>query len=213
MKTFFSVFSILAILLSFNTAAAQEEQPSQLTEADWQAIIPHLEAEEWEQAEKLAADYLKRFKGEKELWDEAGIVRYMYMATVAAQLGDKEISKEDAIKKLKGFEGKNVVTPLIMYKKDGMFNYFKIEDEAEEGKSKRWVHCMANENATVIHIFDYFEMADPALIDDEVLVRLEGKLLRVSAKIKEIRAEGNAMPRLAVEYTDGDIYDLIEPEE
>ena len=135
------------------------------------------------------------------------------MATVAAQLGDKEISKEDAMKKLKGFEGKNIVTPMIMYKKDGMFNYFSIEDEAQEGKPKRWSHCLANENATVIHIFDYFEMADPALLDDEVLARLEGKLLRVSGNIKEIRAEGSAMPRLEVEYSGGDIYDLVDPEE
>lgn len=219
MKSFLLAATLLASLLFSFPVMAQDEQADVLTQADWEALIPHLEAEEWDEAEKLTEGFLKRFDGGMEMSDEAGIVRYMYLASIAAQVGDKEVSKEDALKKLKGFEGKNVITPFIMYKKDGMFNYFQmveegeIDEEGNEGeKKKQWLHCLSNSSATVIQMFDRFEMADPALLEEEVLERLEGKALRVTAKIKEIKADGYTMPRLQVQYTDADIWDLMEEE-
>ncbi len=202
MKPFLKCLLLFAALLSTTVSTAQNPDPL-ISQADWQRIIPYLQKEDWKGAEKISFEFLSRFKGDSQMDDEAGIVRYMYLKSVGGLLGDKDIDKDEAIKKLKGFEGKNIVTPFNKFKNDGMFNYLKL---AEEGKT--WWKCSANNDATVIHAFETFEVAHQEMIDD--YEQFEGKNLRISAIIKEITAAGSAMPRLNIVFTDTDIWDMEE---
>lgn len=133
--------------------------------------------------------------------EDAGIIRYMYLKSVGGLLGEKEISKEEALKKLKGFEGKNIITPMNMFKNDAMFNYLKLNDDGNA-----WWKCSANNAATIIHMFETFEVSDKDMIDN--YQQFEGMNIRVFAIIKSIEAAGSAMPRLDVTYSETDIYDM-----
>ena len=199
MKSLLKPLLLLTIFMFTTTLFAQDDK-NLVTEADWNKIIPFLSGEQWKDAEKMARTYLNRFKGKDEMSDEAGIVRYMYLKSVGALLGDKVIDKEAALKKLKGFEGKNVITPFITFKNEGMFNYLKLSDEGDN-----WFQCSANNEATTIHMFETFEMSDKNLVTNPALS--EGKQFRLSAIIKSIEANGFTMPRLDVTYSATEIWE------
>jgi hypothetical protein len=199
MKALLRPILLFTVLLATSFGYAQEK--NKITEADWNKIIPHLVNEEWADAEKISLQYLNRFKGDDVMSDEAGIVRYMYLKCVSALLGDKAIDKEQAMKKLKGFEGKNVITPFNSFKVKGMFNYLKM---AEDGKA--WWKCSANNEATVIHAFETYQMSDKTTIEKPE--QYEGKEIRLSAIIKEITAGGTVMPRLNILFTATEIWDI-----
>ncbi|MES2487822.1 MAG: hypothetical protein V4581_17980 [Bacteroidota bacterium] len=199
MKTFLRPVVLFTALLFAPFCHAQKENI--LTEEDWNSIIPYLIEEDWVNAEKISGALLKRFKGEDEMLDEAGIIRYMYINSIGGLVGNKDIEKDEALKRLKGFEGKVIVTPFNAYKKGGMFNYLTI---SEDGKN--WSKCVANESATVIHIFETFEMDDKLLIDNAA--KYEGKNMRMIALIKEIKTGGFAMPRLEITYKSSEIWDM-----
>ena len=203
MKTFLRPVVLFTALLLAPFCHAQEGDI--LTEEDWNSLIPYLVEEDWINAEKVSGELLKRFKGEEEMLDEAGIIRYMYINSIGGLVGNKDIDKEEALKKLKGFEGKVIVTPFNMYKKGGLFNYLTL---SEDGKT--WSKCVANDSATVIHIFETFEMDDKLLIDNAA--KYEGKTMRLIALIKEIKTGGYAMPRLEITYTSTEIWDMEDQE-
>jgi len=201
MKAFLRPVILFTALLATTLCHGQQEDI--LTAEDWNSVIPYLVDEDWINAEKVSGELLKRFKGDDEMLDEAGIVRYMYINAAGGLVGSKEIEKEDALEKLKGLEGKVIVTPFNMYKKGGMFNYLTL---SEDGKN--WSKCVANDAATEIHIFEIFEMDDKLLIDNAT--QYEGKTMRMIALIKEIKTGGYAMPRLEITYKSTEIWDMQE---
>lgn len=206
MKTLLLPVIFFTALFSTPVCTAQDEEDiSLLTEDDWNTIIPYLIEEDFVNAEKVSLEFLSRFRGESEMSDEAGIIRYMYLHTIGGLVGNKEITKEEAEKKLKGFEGKVIITPFNKYKKDGMFNYLTL---SEDGKA--WRKCATNEGATVIFMFETFEMEDKLLLDNAD--KYEGKNLRMVALIKSIGTGGFAMPRLEVTYSSTEIWDIEEEE-
>lgn len=191
--------------MMFITNVFCQDNTPVLAEADWQKIIPHLQNEQWGEVEKISGDYLKKFKKSNEDTDEAAIVRYMYLCSVAGQLGDKQIDKDEALKKVKGLKGKTIVTPVCTFKKKGLFNFFSYSEE-----QKKWNKCFANKTNTAIYLFEYYDMKDKDLLKEENMNQIEGKNLRLSGTIKDITAEGYAMPRLKVDFADADIWDMIE---
>lgn len=197
------VFSYIMLFMVCFTNAFGQETPGVLTEAEWEKLFPHLEKEEWGEADKLTFEYLKKFSKDNENSDEAGIIRYMYLCSVGGQLGNKEISKEEALEKVSGLKGKNFVTPACTFKREGMFNFFSYSEE-----EKKWNKCFANNDNTVIYLFEYYDMDNANASNKDFMERIEGKWLRLSGKIKDIKAEGYTMPRLRVEYSDVDIWDM-----
>lgn len=202
MKPFLNCLLLFAAMLS-NTISSAQETASLITEDDYNRIIPFLIKEDWKETEKISREFLNRFKGADEMSDDAGIIRYMYLTSVSGLLGNKEIDKDQALKKLKGFEGKNIITPYNQFKKGGMFNYLSLDEEG-----KNWLKCSANDKATVIYAFETFEMADQDMVTN--YQQFEGKNIRVSAIIKSIGASGYTMPRLDIRFINTDIWDMEE---
>mgnify|MGYP000855908383 CR=1 FL=1 len=200
------LFSGIAFFITFffsSTAFCQEN--NLLTKEDWNTILPAINNSKWEEAEKITFEILNRFKSENEMSDEAGIIRYMYIRCIAAQIGEKIYEKEEGLKKLNGFEGKNIITPPIMFKAKGMFNYFSLPSE---GDAQVWRQCCTNKNATVLYSFEAYEPKDISLIKDSN--KYEGKYLRLSAVIKEINVGGSAMPRLDIVFKDMVIVEILK---
>lgn len=192
---FLKAIVLITILLSASSVSSQET--NLLTKADWNILLPAINTGKWDDAEKISLEILNRFKGKNEMSGEAGIIRYMYIRCIAAQIGEKVYEKEEGLKKLKGFEGKNIVTPPIMFKANGIFNYLSLP---KEGEVTVWRHCCTNNDATVIYTLEAYEPKDLNLIKESG--KYEGKYLRLGAIIKEINAGGSEMPRLEIIYNE-----------
>lgn len=205
MKTLLLPVIFFTALFSTSVCIAQDDDVSLISDAEWDKLIPYLVEEDFVNAEKVSGSFLNRFKGEDEMSDEAGIIRYMYLYSVGGLVGEKEITKEEAEKKLKGFEGKVIITPFNMYKKGGMFNYLNL---SEDGKA--WSKCIANDGATVIYAFETFEMEDKLLLENAS--NYEGKTMRLTALIKSIGTGGFTMPRLEITYSSTEIWEMQDEE-
>lgn len=195
---------IIAFLLCTANSFAQDYIPI-ISESEWQKIIAELQKENWADTEKLSAIYLKKIPKNKETADEAAVLRYMYLSSVAGQLGEKTISKEEAVKRTKSIVGKTFITPQITFRQKGMFNFFRFSEE-----ENKWSKCFANTDNTFIYMFEYYDMANKDLIAGDFLKEADGKNFRLTGKIESIAAEGSAMPRLKVNFSEVDILDVIE---
>lgn len=197
------VFSCIMLFMMCFTNVFGQSTETVLTDAEWGKLFPHLEKEEWAEVEKLTFDYLNKFKAENEDSDEAAIVRYMYLSSVGGRLGDRDIDKEEAIKKVEGLKGKHIITPGRSFRKDGMFNFFRYNEE-----SKRWSKCFSNLDRTTIYAFEYFSMTDSETLNADFMARVEGKIIRLKGKVNDITAQGSAMPRLQINYSEAEIWDM-----
>lgn len=194
MKTFFYtlLFCCTVISSSFGQVSMKED--------DWNKIITHLSTEEWEKAEKVSLEFLNKFKGEDENSVDAAILRYMYIRCVGANLSENK-DKEMALKKVKKFIGKKIITPGIVFKEKGMFNFFNY---SEENKNKIGL-CASNSTNTSIFTFEHFSFKNPDFIKKRA--EFEGKELRFLSEIKSIEANGFALPRLDIEFVNTEIFE------
>lgn len=193
---------VMLFMMCFTNVSGQEATPV-LTDSEWEKLFPYLENEQWGEVEKLTSGYLRKFQKENENSNEAGVVRYMYLCSVGGLLGNKDINKDDAEKKVAGLKGKSFVTPSCTFKNGGLFNFFSYNEE-----EKKWNKCFANNNNTVIYLFEYYDMVDIETLTVDFMKNIEGKNLRLGGIIKDIKAEGYAMPRLRVDYSKVEIWDV-----
>lgn len=198
-------FSFIMFFMLCTTNVFSQNTSPVLTDAEWETLFPYLEKENWGEVEKITSDYLKKFTGQNENGNEAAIVRYMYLSGVGGQLGDKSIDKDQAMQKVKDLKGKNVITPPRTFRKGGMFNFFSYNED-----EKKWSKCFSNRDKTSIYFFEYFDMSDPATIQEDYMGKMEGKVLQLKGKVNEIKAEGYAMPRLRIEYSEVVVWDVID---
>ena len=201
------IISAFMLFMMFTATAFSQEEQRVLSDADWEKIIPHLESEQWGEVEKISGGFLKKFDKEQENGIEAGMVRYMYLCGVGGLLGEKQINKDEAEKKVKSLKGKDIVTAGSVFRSKGMFNFFSYSEE-----EKKWNKCFANNDNTVIYLFEYYDMAHIAALTIGFMDSVEGKVLRLRGTIKDISAEGYAMPRLKVNYSNVEVWDVMEEE-
>ena len=169
-----------------------------LSQKDWNDIIVVLTAEKWGEAEKLSAKFMKKFNDDNS--DDAAILRYMYIRSVSAQLGDHKYSKAAALKKVNGMVGKLMITPPREFNPKRMFNGLKV---SEDGDS--FITCSSNSDMTVIHCFEYYFFKDPSIVKSPE--NYTGKSLRLAAYIKSIDAAGDSMPRFEINLENAFIWD------
>ncbi len=171
-----------------NTTSAQ----SKITEPEWNKLTKALSEEHWKEAEPIAANYLARFKGQEDTLNAAAIIRYMYLRCVAARLANKEYTPTAALTKVKKLYGKDVISPVLKFKQDGIFNFIKI------GEDKQSLFlCGANDAATQIHTFETYNVSEDTTLTNR-LPNLEGHYVRLLGTIKEIKNGGVAMPHLEI---------------
>jgi hypothetical protein len=190
MKTL-KYFFLLTFLFLFQHQSYSQKNENKISEKEWDKIIQLLTKENWADAEKLSLKYLGKFSEKDDSLAEPAILRYMYIRCVAARLGEKEYSKEDAVKKTEPFIGKSIITPPKEFFKKCLFNCFQLSDD-----KKNFSSCASNTSMTVIQIFETYIPADTNLVKNTD--SLENKQLRLAAFIKEIKAGGFAMLRLEI---------------
>jgi hypothetical protein len=184
----------------YNIISQNSEE--KISDTEWDNLINLLIKENWSGAEKLSAQYLKKFSAKDDSPAQPAIVRYMYLTSVAAQLGEKQYCKEKALKKTRDLVGKTIITPTKEFLPNGIFNCFSLSSD-----STCFFSCSSNEDMTVIQMFEKYEMADSNTLTKALNSEYDNKKLRIGAVIKEINAGGYTMPRLELVFKDAFIWD------
>ena len=193
MSKHFTVKNIL-LFFAFLLVISVSETKAQLTEADWNSIIPLLRAEDWPKAEKMSAQPLKKIKPKEDTMYDASNLRYMYLVSVAGELGHKDIDQKEALKKVKHLVGKRIITPGRKYDSKCIFNCWKVDSTGV------FFCCRANDIGTELQIFETFEMNDTTFFADRAM--LEQRNFRIMATIKEIKTGGQTFPHFEIRFTD-----------
>ena len=193
------IVSILAItMVVFLLASTRVGAQPRMSDSDWAAVIKPLSIEDWKSAEKISLSYLSKFKGGDDTSYAADIIRYMYIRCIGARLAAKEYTPQAALAKVKSFKGKSVITPSLQYKKDGIFNYVSKGD----GKKEFFV-CAANADGTAIFCFEHYNVDDTTIFD--YADKLEGKKLKMLARIDNIKTGGVTMPHFDISFNNTDV--------
>ncbi|MCX6352930.1 MAG: hypothetical protein NTX03_13895 [Bacteroidetes bacterium] len=170
-----------------------QKNENKMSGGDWDKIIQLLTSEKWDDAEKTSLKFLNKFDKNDDSSSEPAILRYMYLSCVAAKVGEKIYSKEEGEKKAKKLIGKHIITPPREFNEKRIFNGFKLTED----KKSFW-SCSSNNTMTIIRIFETYEMRDSN--DTKNTFLLENKKIRLGATIKEVRSEGQTMPRLHITF-------------
>ena len=190
-------FLFVTVVLCLSAGSRVAAQP-RMTDSDWAAVITPLSNEDWKSAEKISLSYLNRFKGADDTSYAADILRYMYIRCVGARLAAKEYTPQAALAKVKAFKGKSVITPSLEYKKEGIFNYVTRSDEKKE-----LFVCAANADGTAIFCFEHYAVADTSIFD--YADKLEGKKMKMLARIDNIKTGGVTMPHFDISFKNADV--------
>jgi hypothetical protein len=165
-----------------------------ITEQEWNSLVQFLDNEKWDSSANISWRFLKRIEKDTNYITGAAILRYMHITSLAGMMNDdRKLSQEDAIKKVKGFEGLPVMLPVRMLSKKMGFNYYNYNDESDST-----LHCTnSNKKNIAIFSFDKITLAEP--LDK---AKYEGKYARVGGYLKEITVEGLSLPRFRLIIVD-----------
>lgn len=172
-----SIFALIAIFAS--TAAQTTRQTNGLSEDQWNDLYIALEKEDWDTAESLSAEYLKRSTE----GDEAKTVerlRYMYLYSAAGRVSAGKMSFDELEKRIKGFVGKDIFLPYRLVKKQckgGVdTNTICMGDDPA-----RLFITATNRTATTIHDFEYIQLKEKFDFDKN-----DGKIAAVIGHVDSI---------------------------
>lgn len=188
------------ILLSFFAACSPKNTGPQgavskeLTTQDWDRLISALVNNDWQTSGRLSEQYLKLYN-KKDPGGEAARLRYMYIYSIAGQMGERTIDRKEGLKKVRKFIGLRVEMPShpIQPSKDCIFNCFwPLDDD----KTKIFTSA-ANKEGTFIHAFETFER--PKGLDVE---NNRGKTLRLGGTLANIELRGQFLAAFGIEVKD-----------
>ena len=188
MKYIFFIFFIVFI----TKANAQR-----LTEKDWNILIEYLDSEDWENSSKISGIYLGMMQDDTAFVNEAAILRYMFITSLAGLMNNKKLTKDEAIKKVNDMEGYPIFSPVRPVKKKAGFNSFYLGEGSDST-----IHCTnSNKKNTAIFSFDVVYLSKK--ITGTELDKHEGQPARVGGYIEKISIEGISLPRFRLIIKEG----------
>ena len=172
-----------------------------ISEQEWNSLVQFLDNEKWDSSANISSRFLKRIEKDTNYITGAAMLRYMHITSLAGMMNDdRKLSQEDAIKKVKSFQGLPIMLPVRMISKKTGFNYYNYDEESDST-----LHCTnSNKKNIAIFSFDKITLAEP--LDK---VKYEGKYARVGGYLKEITVEGLSLPRFRLIIVDA----FVEPGE
>ena len=169
------------------------------TDEEWGKLIGFLSAEQWDGANSLSLQFLKRIPDANKDGNEAAVLRYMYIYSEAGLMNERKVTKAEAQKKVSAHVGHRVVLashPLTS--KEG-FNSIQLVND----KTDTLVVSAANRKATQIFSFEYILPKKAFPLDE--FKNNEGKVYEVIGRIKSINVEGNMFPRFKIFIDEAEI--------
>jgi hypothetical protein len=183
----------IIILLFIIPEMCFAQEKSFVEQANWDKIIQCLDHEEWAKANKLAMACLKKCPKEEVNGNEAAILRYMYLFTESGLMNEKNVDKEEALKRVKAFEGLRIILPgHPLSTREAGFNVI----EPYNNNSDTLFVTESNKVMTEIFCFIYVIPSTKMSMDD--FNKNIGNSYTISGTLQRITAEGYALPRFKI---------------
>lgn len=171
-------------------------------ENNFNLLLENLDKEKWKASEKLCINLLEYVEPKQEFDTEKKVLRYMLVYATAGILNEKEISKEEALKKIIHLKGKEMIMPAHPFNSNCFVNCTQLSSE----EKNTFFTEVNNKNGTQIFSFEYVNIKNAIVEKQE---QLEGKYVILKGKLNEVSVDGFAFPRFTLRFTDGE-YEFAE---
>jgi hypothetical protein len=126
------------------------------------------------------------------------MLRYMVIYSESGLLNMGQVTKEQALEKVKQYAGHTITLPAHPVILKFGFNSIEMVNDRTDTLSV----CASNLKATNIHCFEYVILKDKWPEDD--FKQNDGKMFRLSGNLKSISVEGNVLPRFRLIIDNGE---------
>ena len=188
---------ILVALIS--TAVVNAQAITQTPE--WTQLLNALQNENWQEANDLSNQCLKKAMIAEPEDNMPAVLRYMVILSESGLMNDGKISQEKALSDVKGFEGKPIVLPGHPITAKLAFNSVNMVN----GKTDSLYVPAGNKNKTEIFAFEYIALSEKWPVED--FKASVGKVCRLSGTLSSITVEGHLLPRFRIIINDAQ-YDI-----
>jgi len=179
------LFFVFALLLNARSQAILHTE-------EWHNLITSLQAENWQDANTISLSLLNKISKDEPDDVGAALLRYMYIHSEAGLMNLNKVTKDEAIKAVKGFTGKWVLLPAHPVALKNGFNSIQMVN----GKTDSLFITSTNNAATEIFSFDYIILDEKWPVED--FKNSEGEIYRLGGIIRSITVEGNMLPRFRI---------------
>jgi hypothetical protein len=194
----------ILLLLLFFAITYNIQAQSPISQDQFSEVIIHLNNEDWEGADPLIRSSLDKIPADNIDDGQAAVLRYMYIITQAGLVNLKKLSKNDALKKVKDFEGHTVQLPWNKISmKQGLNKLSLVNDRTDT-----LFVTHTNKKGTEIFAFVYITPENkPDLTEFK---QMEGRPCRFFGKLTSINVEGSMLPRFKMFISEAELE--IKPE-
>lgn len=184
-----------------STPAVPDFTTKTVNKGEWKMVTELFKTQKWADAEKMATGYLARAEKDAYHTEDAAILRYMIINAVSEQLAENLLDSETALKKVKPFEGKEVITPSLTFKSKAILNSLVLSDNG-----LFWTQTLTNKEQDAVVLKEVFNVAFPSMLQETT--KYDGKNFRMRAIVAEITANNPAHPHFDVVYNKTEIWDI-----
>ncbi len=190
-------FLSLLLVLQLTDGFSQEKEEDFVIE--YNRVLENLSSENWDEANKLSTLLLNKIESDKLLDKEKSVLRYIVIYSNAGLLNEKKISKDEALKRVKGFKETYISMPAHPVIKNCYVNCTHLATE----QKNTLFSGVNNAAGTQVFSFEYTKMKEK--IDADSIKLLEGKNVALYGKLTEISVEGNFLPRYKLKVEEGEM--------
>lgn len=183
---------ITLILLLFSIISNAQNE----FERKYSLLLDNLQKESWQESSKLCDELLNKIESVDSMITPTKVLRYIKIYSLAGQLNERQITKNDAVKLTQNLKGKEMRMPAHLYNEKCYINCTHLSKE-EKNTFNSFVN---NAQGTQIFSFEYVK------IDGEIKETPEemaGKFLALEGILDEISVEGNMLPRFKLKFIKG----------
>ncbi|MBE9583909.1 hypothetical protein IM792_05570 [Mucilaginibacter sp. JRF] len=185
---------ILSLLLFVFIVRAKAQ--STISQQEFGDLIAVLNKEDWEKVDPVLKDYLDRIPKQNVNDGQAAILRYMYITAQSGLMYSKKLSKDEALKKVKKFEGLTILRPWNTLSSKQRLNMLSPHNNTID----TLFITQTNKAGTDLYSFEYIALAEK--LDKDHFDKMTGSLCRVLGTINSITVEGNMFPRFKMKISD-----------
>jgi hypothetical protein len=197
------VITLLIISVVLNLATKAQISDAEFKKS-YNSILENLSNEKWKTVNSISILLLNKIGSIDSMAHEKSVLRYIIIYANAGLLNNKEITKDEALKRAIIFKGKELSMPAHPFRKDCYVNCTHLAED----RQNTLFSAVNNSLGTQIFAFEYVKLKKD--LDQATINKIEGKNVALSGVLKDVSVQGYGLPRYKLEFEDGDIEILEE---
>jgi hypothetical protein len=187
---------IISIILLTTSFCFGQKNDAVKFEENYNLLVENLSKEDWTKSEKLTKELLGIAEPNDAMQTEKKVLRYIYIYCTAGLLNEKKLTKEEALKKVKFLQSKEMIMPTHPFNSECYINCTHLNED----DTNTFFTGVNNAKGTQIFSFEYVKIEDGI---KEPASELEGKNVTLTGELNEITVGGNILPRFTLKFIKG----------